>query len=133
MDDAKLATLINELKALKVQESQIIQQIEAISSSRTDTSGRATTPTRQKTTRTPPITVNGIGQGDRVIIKNKIHKPAACTDDTNWTKERERVATVTKVTKEQIHFITDNGTRTWRAPNNLSKLPSEADYDERHR
>jgi hypothetical protein len=133
MDDAKLATLINELKALKIQEAQIIQQIEDISSTRTDTSGRATAPTRQTTTRTPPITVNGIRQGDRVTIKNKIHKPAVCTDDTNWTKERERVATVTKVTKEQIHFITDNGTRTWRAPNNLSKLPNKADYDECHR
>jgi hypothetical protein len=26
------------------------------------------------------------------------------------------------VTPSQIHFITDNGVKTWRAPNNVKKL-----------
>jgi len=129
MNDTKLATLINELKDLKIQESelkdresQIILQIEAITTTRADTTEYATVPTRHKVTQTTLDTVNGIRQGDRVIIKNKIRKPATCTDNTEWTKEKECVATVTRVTKEQIHFVTDNGTNTWRAPNNLSKL-----------
>ena len=142
MDNATLATLINELKALKIQESelktresQIILQIEAINSTENTatTENHTVASTRQKTTRTTPLTVNGISQGDRVTIKNKIRRPATCSDETKWTKEKERVATVTRVTKDQIHFVTDNGTRTWRAPNNLSKLNNEAANDERHR
>lgn len=145
MDNATLATLINELKALKIQESelktresQIILQIEAINSTgNTDTTEDytvASTRQQQKATRTTtPLTVNGITRGDRVTIKNKIRRPATCTDETEWTKEKERVATVTRVTNDQIHFVTDNGTRTWRAPNNLSKLRNEAANDERHR
>ena len=142
MDNATLATLINELKALKIQESelktresQIILQIEAINSTgnTATTENHTVASTRQETTHTTPLTVNGISQGDRVTIKNKIRRPATCSDETKWTKEKERVATVTRVTKDQIHFVTDNGTRTWRAPNNLSKLNNEAANDERHR
>ena len=63
------------------------------------------------------------------MIRNKVIKPTTCTD-TAWTKEKERIATVTFVSEKQIHFITDNGTRTWRGPNNLSKLASEKTEDE---
>jgi hypothetical protein len=143
MDNATLATLINELKALKIQESklktresQIILQIEAINSTgnTTTTEDHTVASTRQQeTTRTTPLIVNGIRRGDRVTIKNKIRRPATCSDESKWTKEKERVATVTRVTNDQIHFVTDNGTKTWRAPNNLSKLNNETANDERHR
>ena len=142
MDNATLATLINELKALKIRESklktresQIILQIEAINSAgdSVNTKDHTAASKGQETTRTTPLTVNGIRRGDRVTIKNKIRKPATCSNETEWTKEKERIATVTRVTNEQIHFVTDNGTKTWRAPNNLSKLNDEAANDERHR
>lgn len=66
--------------------------------------------------------INGIAVGDRVRVKNKVKKPATWISETPWSANKERIATVTRVTPLQIHFVTDNGTRTWRAPNNLEKL-----------
>ncbi len=66
--------------------------------------------------------VNGIAVGDRVRVKNKVKKPATWISTTPWSADKERVATVTRVTPTQIHFVTDNGTKTWRAPNTLEKL-----------
>jgi hypothetical protein len=65
-------------------------------------------------------------KGDRVIIKNKLHKPAFWDDNTEWCESEGKTATVTEVLlrgpTEQVHFITDNGVHTWRAPNNLRLL-----------
>ncbi len=56
------------------------------------------------------------------IINNKIKRPA------NWLArwderdiENERRATVTHIVRDQVWIITDNGTKTWRAPNNLER------------
>lgn len=68
------------------------------------------------------VALGDLEVGDRVRIKNKVRKPATWPSATPWSEERERIATVTRVTTEQVHFVTDNGTRTWRAPNNLTKL-----------
>ncbi len=134
MEDTKLGNLINELKALKikeseikVRESQIISEIELINERK---QRQVTTKTTSHQLQTP-LSVNGFKQGDRVVIKNKVIKPATRIDAT-WTKEKEQVATVTRVTENQVHFITDNGTRTWRAPNNLSKLAVNKFNDECH-
>jgi hypothetical protein len=138
MQDNGLKALINELKSLKIQEAKIkeresvlIRQIEAIGETEsTHKVDRVTEPQRPNNN---PTTVSGIKQGDRVVIRNKIRRPATCTTDTQWTKEKEQIATVTRVTPSQIHFVTDNGTRTWRAPNNLSKLLSKKTEDECYR
>jgi hypothetical protein len=39
-----------------------------------------------------------------------------------WEEDRERTATITRVTPNQIHFVTDNGTRTWRAHRNVRRI-----------
>jgi hypothetical protein len=135
MENTSIGTLLNELKALKIQESkikaretQIISEIEALNR---ESKGIETIDKKRSTTDgEAKVSVNGISQGDRVVIKNKVTKPATCVDK-NWTKERERIATVTRVSKDQIHFVTDNGTRTWRAPNNLVRLQEkEQDIDD---
>jgi hypothetical protein len=113
MQDTGLKALINELKSLKIQEAKIkeresvlIRQIEAIGETEsTHKVDRVTEPQRPNSN---PTTVSGIKQGDRVVIRNKIRRPATCTADTQWTKEKEQIATVTRVTPSQIHFVTDN-------------------------
>jgi len=111
-NERQIEDLIEELRALRVRETVIIEQIEAANRVRTRRTG-------QHTINRQPVAVNAIREGDRVRITNKVRKPA--TAGPSWTEHQERVATVTRVTAEQIHIVTDNGTRTWRAPNNLRK------------
>jgi hypothetical protein len=69
--------------------------------------------------------VNGIAEGDRVRIGTASASPPRGQARLRWTEAEERLATVTRVTQEQIHFVTDNGTRTWRAPNNAETSRQE--------
>jgi hypothetical protein len=111
MAKRRLDELIGKLKVLKIEEASILAQIAVLN---TSASVVATTETDER--------VNGIAKGDRVRIKNRVRKPATWTSTTEWTEAKERVATVTRVTREQIHFVTENGTHTWRAPNNVRLL-----------
>jgi hypothetical protein len=108
MAERQLHELIGKLRTLQLEEAAIIAQIEQLSS--------------EVTPAAPTQRVNGIARGDRVRIKNRVRKPATWTNEVEWTEAKERLATVTRVTPEQVHFVTDNGTRTWRAPNNLLLL-----------
>jgi hypothetical protein len=108
MAERQLNDLLEKLKALHIEEASILTQIEELNSARA--------------TAAPEKRVNGIARGDRVRIQNRVRKPATWTSETEWTEAKERLATVTRVTQEQIHFVTENGTRTWRAPNNLKLL-----------
>jgi hypothetical protein len=118
MEDKRIEKLIEELKALKVREAIVLAQLEA-----------AVNLTGTGTGRDPPRTTRGIEddliQGDRVRITNRVRKPATWPRTAEWEERKERLGTVTRVTAEQIHIITDNGTRTWRAPQNLKRVPTE--------
>jgi hypothetical protein len=118
--------LIEALKVLKVQESALkiretalITRLEA--ATKKGKSGPTTTTTASKACLVPNST---LVRGDRVRIKarNKVRKPATWDKRIPWSEDKERTATVTRVTPTQIHFITDNGVETWRAPNNIYKI-----------
>jgi hypothetical protein len=108
MNDETLELLIAELKDLRIR----VARLEA----------------DKVNERTTPSTNDGeegtfdLKKDDRVQITNRVRKPATWPNSVTWDKEKERNATVTKVTTDQIHIITDNGTRTWRAPNNLKRV-----------
>lgn len=104
--------LIAQLKLIKIQEANIIARIEAAAAHKKDDDKSETT--RPATTR--------LTKGDRVRITNRVRKPATWNNKTAWDEDKGRLATVTKVTPEQVHIITDNGISTWRAPNNLRKI-----------
>jgi hypothetical protein len=59
--------------------------------------------------------------GDRVRIKNRIRRPANWPTSKPWTEANERSAVVTRVTTDRVYITTDNGTLTWRQPQNLKK------------
>jgi hypothetical protein len=112
MTEERIKFLIEELKRLEIRQAVVIAELEATNERRTN--GNTTTSNEASTT--------GLTIGDRVRITNQVKKPATWNNTVLWDKERERLATVTRVSAKQIHFVTDNGTNTWRAPNNLKKL-----------
>ena len=65
---------------------------------------------------------SGFKKGDRVRIKNKLKKPATWPKGNEWTQRLAQQGTVTHLYREQVHFVTDNGVKTWRAGNNLELL-----------
>lgn len=60
-------------------------------------------------------TVPFFQRGDRVKIRNIVRKPATWHGDNEWIPELAQLATVTHNYKGQVHFVTDNGVKTWRA------------------
>jgi hypothetical protein len=113
MDDNEINDLISELKTLKIRASIIVKQLEAVNVRRTSVSNGTTMPIANNER---ALTVNGL------IAGIKVNKPATWPIEKAWVREESRLATVTRVTREQIHFVTDNSITTWRAPNNLEKL-----------
>ena len=57
--------------------------------------------------------------GDRVRITNKVRRPDTWDTSNTWDQKAAQRATVTRIYKEQVHFVTDNGVETWRARNYL--------------
>lgn len=104
-DDSVIDLLTQELLALNLRAKRIEAEILSL---------------RESNVRNAP----GIfAKDDRVRITNKVRKPA------NWLKvwnqttvESERLATVTHQVRDQVWIVTDNGTKTWRAPNNLEHI-----------
>jgi lipopolysaccharide biosynthesis protein len=122
MDDDEIKDLIAELKTLKIRASIIIDRLESVSARRTSVASTSNTTTHNAVNNERELTVNGLKSGDRVRIRNKVNKPATWPTEKAWIREEARLATVTRVTRQQIHFVTDNGISTWRAPNNLERL-----------
>ena len=111
MSSERLKSLIADLQRLRVEESSIIEEIE-----------RTERATREDNTKEQATTADGttIEIGSKVRIKNKVRRPA--TAGTTWTEAKERLATVTRFYREQVHVRTENGTDTWRAKNNLELI-----------
>ena len=120
MSDRVIEELLQELKELRIRENAVIETIERITESR-----RLSVEPQERTTHAiaHPVaeTANGdLRVGSRVRVKNKIRKPATAGSD--WTEQKERVGIVTGIRGDQVHFITENGTKTWRNPNNLEAI-----------
>jgi hypothetical protein len=114
MEDTNLAGLIEELRALKIRETEIVAELRRANDARTGTNIQRDTPAAVV------ANSNEHKRGDRVRITNKVRKPASAGQ--TWTEAKERLATVTSVNETQVFILTDNGTRTWRGPNNLRTL-----------
>ena len=124
--------LIDALKTLQLQEATLTEQLEEAIENETrrgDQRHESAAPIRE-TIRQAVSQRNFLNgdylRGDRIWIKNKIQKPANWDNRIAWFERDAKAATVTKVVRKgsfkQIHFITDNGIRTWRAPNNVCLL-----------
>lgn len=144
MTDDAIAALITELKALKLREAHIINQLEAANernrshadnnattdrnstNTRADTNAndRNSTSTRADTNANVSDFLRSFVEGDRVIIANFVRKPVNWPSEVAWDEKVARRATVTKIDKaaDRVYFITDNGISTWRMQSNLRRL-----------
>ena len=110
MEDRRIDDLIAELNRLRIRVAQLEarQDVVVIDEEVDDVNDN--------------VIVGPVKEGDRIRITNRVRKPATWTGPGVWDEEREKVATVTQVTRNQIHFVTDNGTQTWQAPNNVERI-----------
>ncbi len=121
MDKRTIDSLITELELLRL----CVGRLESEANEREQlTANEVNERRRQLAIDSERVTPIGLVRGDRVRITNHIRRPAVWPSTVAWdeeTKKKERSATVTHIYKEQVHLVTDNGTKTWRAPNNLRK------------
>jgi hypothetical protein len=117
--DDEIDSLIAEWESLRIRATVVVELLEAAQARRSN----RPTPVASASVQVPRgPTINGFARGDRVRIKNKVNKPASWPAARVWDKDAARFATITEVTREQIHFVTDKGVRTWRAHNNLERV-----------
>jgi hypothetical protein len=115
---------MSALESLRLQEVHLTTQlVQALEDQERKRPTHEATVARKEETR-----VHGFAKGDRVWINNQVKKPSSWDNSVAW--EETRYATVTEVDIKdkgrviQVHFQTDNGVNTWRAPNNLRLLDS---------
>jgi len=110
--------LIEQLKRLKVQESDVLERLSRAREREREVQDRTGTP--RNPIGTPPNTT--FATGDRVRIANSVKVPF-----TRSVNARDRTATV-RYTKPhnddetKVFITTDNGFKTWRLEKNLRKL-----------
>ena len=106
MSNQSVDQLIQKLKKIRIQETQVLNQIE-------EARLRETTDSLHQVPIVHPGH-NPFKKGDRVKISNKIRLPGGRTPTND-----DRVAVVTDVVKDKVYFTTFNGTKTWRLYKNL--------------
>jgi hypothetical protein len=116
MVDNKIQALIDELKVLKLRETEILEQLE-VENVRRNRETREARLVRHSTT-----TGHGFEQGDRIRITNQVKKPAHWGVDERWNFNNAQKATVTFTTTDRVYFVTDNGVTTWRTPRNIKRI-----------
>ena len=109
MEDTRIENLIAALNALRIW----VAHLEA---------GQEVLDTQRDVDIDVNVNVDALRRGDRIRMPNRVKKSATWTGAFVWDKERERVSTVTQVTPKQVHIVTDNGTQTWRASNNVRRM-----------
>jgi hypothetical protein len=116
--------LTSALKTLRLQEADLTAQLEQAVGNRehTGVASNTTGEEREKDGQS----LHGFAKGDRIWIQNKLHKPANWHNEFKWIEQEGKTATVTDILVKgptiQVHFVTDNGVKTWRAPNNVRLL-----------
>jgi hypothetical protein len=120
-DDERIAAIIKELHNLRLRESVLIAQVEAINNARrtqgVDDSGDF-----------EEILVFEIG--DKVRIANQVNRPATWRGPWNaQTIEQYRCGVVTRVTRTRVYLRNELNLEVYRAPNNLSHRAAETNRD----
>ena len=106
MKNLSVDQLIQKLKQIRIQETEVLEQLE-------EARARETT---SRSPQVPPATAdpNLFEEGDQIRITNKVRLPRgrAVTDG-------DRLAVVTDIQGDKVYFITNNGTKTWRLFKNI--------------
>jgi hypothetical protein len=111
-----LDILLEQLKALRIQEDRVIEKITQARAQEKQAQSGANTTSEARTSTYEP--------GDRVRIQNNITKPftrRANTGDRDSTVQY----TLTAKDSTKVFIRTDNGFNTWRLEKNLRKIPNQ--------
>jgi hypothetical protein len=119
MEARRAKDIISDLRALKAEELSLIEELAALT---IDLDGTDIPNGGDRTVSRVSRVTDTIVVGDRERIKNKLAKPASWNNQFRWVASEAKLATVTRITRNQVHFITDNGVETWRAVNNLERI-----------
>lgn len=111
-NDRTIEALITELQELRLR----VARLEETQGRHSETGSR----TGSSITGAPQERFD-VAVGDRIRVTNRVRRPANRPSTGQWDEEKEKVGTVTKIIGDQVHYVTDNGTHTWRAPNNLKR------------
>ena len=97
MRNKSVDELIQELKIIRIQETQILNQHEEAR-------------TRETSDRSP----NPFKEGDHIKVTNNVRLPRGRT-----VTDGDRLAVVTDIQGDKVYFTTSNGTKTWRLRKNI--------------
>ena len=103
MKNQSVDQLIQELKKIRIQETQVLNQLEV---------ARA----RETSVIADP---NPFKEGDQIRITNRIRLTRGRT-----VTDGDRLAVVTDIQGDKVYFITKNGTKTWRLHKNVRTVKS---------
>jgi hypothetical protein len=123
MSNARISELIQRLKDIRLQEAQVIAEIESDLNQGTSIPGTVVSASTPFTTSPDPN--KSFMPGDRVLITNKINKKSKTSKpvlNTPASQNRDRLATVISVAGDRVHLITDSGISTWRIPKNITLI-----------
>jgi len=107
MSEETITSLVRQLERLRVEEAHIIQRIRAIADA--EVAAGSVSPHHQHRL-TPQV-------GDTIHINNR--RTLLPTDLT---------ATVTKVAPGKVYFTTRGGTKSWRAPKNVTIILQNGEH-----
>ena len=116
MDKEELNKLVKELEDLQIRQEIVIKKIRASTEEATQSADRSVPSTEKKEA---PFRT-----GQKVLIKNRLAHTYI-----GRTSIKDRLGTVTKITKKRVHLTTCNGSETSRAPHNL-KLLTQQEYEQ---
>jgi hypothetical protein len=109
MAEGSVDELILQLERLRIQEDALLRQIVRARARESQT--------RQETSTGADSEAANYRIGDRVRVTSQSRGILG-----RQVTDRDRVGTVTKITKKRVFLRTDNGTNTNRAPENLRRI-----------
>jgi NCAIR mutase (PurE)-related protein len=127
MSSNNISDLIQRLRAIRLQEAEVLNAIEAELA--LDVHTLVQRPSTITSSSTVHPSTSTYVPGDRVIILNKINKQTKTgkvnsTASTTSVPNQERLATVVSVAGDRIHLLTDTGVSTWLILKNLAHVDS---------
>ena len=117
--DDIIAALTAEIQELRIRVTQVER---AVGPTSEELARRATRAAESYERSARQAAAAAYRTGDRIRIKRNLKTPSDWDSTVEWIQEQAQLATVTRVSKKQVWFVTDNGISTWRAINNITHL-----------
>ena len=109
--DDLIASLTAELAELRIRVTQIERAVGGPTPEEIGSRARRVAAEYESSAR--KAVASTFKKGDRIRIKKHFKKPANWSNAIEWNQDKAQLATVTRITKAQVWFISDQGIETW--------------------